>query len=273
MMLGVLLRIEWLKAVKRRFFWVAVGAFAVFIAIPAVERIRNVHRNPNLSYALPESWPDILGVAAGLGPFFVGVLMILLVAPEFTWHTARQNVIDGLSKERFYVGKVMLLAGLISFFIAIAMLVGVGGTLFSPSEGGPGILRPTDLSYLGGLALSLLLVGSAGLMLSVLIRSSGLALGALFLYLIVEGAVGRLISQAGGGLQRSVEYLPSNILDQLGDDLAHYPEVLADVNSRLTEHGLEPREFLDVEVLAIAALAYSALFLGLAFLSMCKRDL
>ena len=271
--LGVLLRIEWLKTVKRRAFWVAVGAFAVFTAIPAVEGVRGARRNPNLSYALPESWPDILGAATGLGPFFAGVLMILLVAPEFTWRTARQNVIDGLSKERFYAGKVMLLAGLVLLFIATAVLIGVGGTLLSPSEGGLGILRPTDLSYMGGLALSLLLVGSAGLMLSVLIRSSGPALGILFLYLIVEEAVGGLISQAGGALRRSAEYFPFNILDQLGDDLAHYPEVLADVNAERTERGLESWAFLDVEVLAVAALAYSAIFLGLALLSMRKRDL
>lgn len=126
---------------------------------------------------------------------------------------------------------------------------------------------------MGGLTLSLLLVGSAGLMLSVLIRSSGPALGILFLYLIVEEAVGGLISQAGGAMRRAAEYLPFNILDQLGDDLAHYPEVLADVNAERTERGLETWEFLGVEVLALAALAYSAIFLGLAFLTMRKRDL
>lgn len=272
-MLGVLLRIEWLKTVKRRSFWVVVGAFTVFTTIPTVEEIRGARRNPNLSYALPESWPDILGAVTGLGPFFVGVLMILLVASEFTWRTARQNVIDGLSKERFYAGKVMLLAGLILLFIAAAVIIGVGGTFFSPSQGGPEILRPVDLSYMGGGALSLLLLGTAGLMLSVLIRSSGPALGILFLSLVVEEAVDRLISQVGGAMRHLAEYLPFNILDQLGDDLAHYPEVLAEVNAERAEYGLEALEYLDVEVLAIVALVYSAIFLGIAFLSMRKRDL
>ncbi len=271
--LGVLLRIEWLKTVKRRSFWVAVSAFALFTAIPAVEGVRNARRSPSLAYALPESWPDILGAATGLGPLFAGVLMILLVAPEFSWRTARQNVIDGLSKERFYAGKVIVLAGLALLFMATAVLIGVAGTLLSPGEGGSGILRPTDLSYMGALALSLLLVGSAGLMLSVLIRSSGPALGILFLYLIVEEAVGGLMSRAGGALRRAAEYLPSNILEQLGDDLAHYPDVLAQVNVERTERGLESWEFLGVEVLAVAALAYSAVFLALALFDMRKRDL
>ena len=271
--LGVLFRIEALKAVKRRAFWVAVAAFALFIAIPAVEGVRNARRYPNQAYGLPESWPDILSAATGIGPFFVGVLMILLFAPEFTWRTGRQNVIDGLSKERFYAGKVIVLAGLILLFMAATVLIGVGGTLLSPGESGPGILRATDLSYMSGFTLSLMLVGSAGLMLSALVRSSGSALGILFLCLIAEQAATGLISRAGKPLRHAVGYLPSNILEDLGDDLAHYPEELAEVNAERAELGLEPWEFLDVEILAIAALAYSANFLVIAFLSLRRRDL
>ncbi len=271
--LSILFRIEVLKAVKRRAFWVAFGAFTVFTAIPAVEGVRYAHRNPDFAYALPESWPNILGAATGLGALFVAVLMILLFAPEFSWRTGRQNVIDGLSKERLYAGKVIVLAGLILLFMVTPALIGVGGTLLSPGEGGPGIIRSTDLSYMGGVALTLLLCGSAGLMLSALLRSSGPALGVFFLYLVVEEAVTGLMSRAGEHLQAVTEYLPFNVLEFLGDDLAHYPEELAEVNTVRAEGGLEPREFLDVEVLAIAALTYSAIFLVTAFLSMRERDL
>ena len=182
-------------------------------------------------------------------------------------------MIDGLSKERFYAGKVIVLAGLVLLFLGTAALIGVGGTLLSPGEGGPGILRSTDLSYMGGFALSLLLVGSAGLMLSALLRSSGPALGVLLLYLVAEQAAAGLMSQASRGLRDAAAYLPSNILEDLGDDLAHYPEELAEVNAERAEGGLEPWEFLDVEVLAVWALTYSAICLGLAFLSMRQRDL
>ncbi len=272
--LSVLLRIEVLKAVKRKVFWVAVGAFVVFATIPTVEGVRNTRRNPNLAYALPESWPDILGTAAmGPGPFFVAVLMILLCAPEFSWRTGRQNVIDGLSKERLYAGKAIVLAGLILFFIATPVLIGVGGTLFSPSEGGPAVIRSTDLSYMGGLALILLFFGSASLLLSALLRSSGPALGVFFLCLIAEEAVTGLMWRTGERLRAATQYLPFNVLEALGDDLVHYPEELAKVNTELAERGSGPWEFLDLEVLAIAALTYSSIFLAISFLSMRKRDL
>ena len=116
---GVLFRIEGIKAVKRRAFWVATGAFALFTAIPIDALAHSAHRVPELDFALPESWPTILTNVAMLGPFFVGMLMILLVAPEFTWRTGRQNVIDGLSKERLFTGKVMVLAGLVLLFVAL----------------------------------------------------------------------------------------------------------------------------------------------------------
>lgn len=272
--LGVLLRIEWLKAVKRRAVWVTVAAFAALTAIPAVERVRSARSDPGASYALPDNWPDILGNAAGLGPLFTGVLMILLFAPEYAWRTARQNVIDGLSKERLYAGKVMLLAGLVLLFMATTVLIGVTGTTLSPGEGGPGFIRSSDFSYMSGLALGMLVFGSAGLTLSVHLRSSGYALGILFLYLFVEEGVARLMLGAGPeALRGAAEFLPFNVVEDLGDDLAYYPEVLAEVNADRAERGLASFEFLDVGVLATAALAYSAFFLGLALLNMRTRDL
>lgn len=272
--LRVLLRIEWLKAVKRRAFWVAVAALAAFTALPAIQMVRDARSDPNAGFALPESWPEVLGTAAGIGPLFIGVLMILLVAPEFSWRTARQNVIDGLSKERFYAGKVMLLAGLVLLVMAAMVLIGVGGAMLSPGAGGPGFVRSSDIGYMIGLALGMLLFGSAGLMLSMHLRSSGAALGILFLYLFVEEGVARLMLGTGRESLRSVaEFLPFNVVEDLGDDLAHYPEVLAEVNAERAEGGLAPLEFLDVEVLAVAALAYSAFFLGLSLLTMRRRDL
>ncbi len=272
--LRVLLRIEWLKAVKRRAFWVAVAALAAFTALPAIQMVRNARSDPNAGFALPESWPEVLGTAAGIGPLFIGVLMILLVAPEFSWRTARQSVIDGLSKERFYAGKVMLLAGLVLLVMAAMVLIGVGGAMLSPGAGGPGFVRSSDIGYMIGLALGMLLFGSAGLMLSVHLRSSGAALGILFLYLFVEEGVARLMLGTGRESLRGVaEFLPFNVVEDLGDDLVHYPEVLNEVNADRAERGLVSLEFLDVEFLAVAALAYSAFFLGLSLLNMRRRDL
>lgn len=276
-MAGVLLRIELLKAVKRRAFWMALGLFATFNIIGTIVAIRDAQRYPQDPYAppfaLPDSWSDILRETVTVGPFFVAVLTILLFAPEFTWRTGRQNVIDGLSKERLFAGKIMVLAGLVLLFLATPLLIGGGGALFSPSEGGPVLVRPTDLSYMGGYFLVLLLFGSGALMLASLIRASGPALGVLLLYLIVEELLSGLMSRIGEAWQEATAYLPLNVFEDLGNNLVHYPERLAAVNESRAKRGAAPLEFLDVEVLAIAALAYSAIFVLIAFASMRRRDL
>ena len=127
---------------------------------------------------------------------------------------------------------------------------------------------------MSGLALGMLVFGSAGLMLSIHFRSSGAALGILFLYLFVEEGVARLMLGSGRmALRNAAEFLPFNVVEDLGDDLVHYSEVLAMVNADRAERDLVPFEFLDIEVLAVAALAYVAFFLGLSLANMRKRDL
>ena len=272
--LSVLIRIEALKAMKRPVFWVTVGIFCMFNLGYAVFFVYGAYRIPGLTYALPESWPAILMSLRSAGAYFIPVLTILLCAPEYSWRTGRQNVIDGLSKERYYAGKAVLLTGLIPLFLIIAMVIGLGGTLFSPSEGGPEFIRWVDLRYMGGVTLNLLLLGSLGLMLATLIRSAGAALGVLFVYLIVEEVLAGLML-FGSGITRAIaKYLPLNVAQGLRDDMAYYTTTLIPLNPDQAELGLNPlSNYPEVGALIIAALTYSGLFLYAAFLIMRHRDL
>ena len=271
--LGTLIRIEAIKAAKRPAFWITLGFFAALNVMSVVDNVRRARRSTTFNYSLPESWPEILSILPMAGALFVGVLMILLFAPEFSWRTGRQNVIDGLSKTRLYTAKVFVLGGLVALFLTMVVCMGVIGTLFSPSEPSGDGLQATDYSFLAGCFLSLLLFGSAGVMFSALIRSSGAAIGILFLCFFMEKAVTELMERAGEFMRRITEYLPFNAAEDIGDDLAHYPEELARVNVNLTEMGAEPIEFLDVEILVAILLAYSTLFLVTGLLSMRARDL
>ena len=272
--LGMLFRIEALKTTKRLAFWVTTGIFAGFNVIFAVTQVRQAIRRPDIvSFALPDSWPEILQPPASIGPFFLGVTMILLFAPEFSWRTARQNVIDGLSKKRFYTGKIIVLAALVALFLVIPVVVGYVGTLFSPSEGGSPIVGPADTNYMIAYGLGLVLWGSAAFMLAALVRSSGPAMGILFVYLLVEQILSQLMSQASEALGSVADFLPAEVQTTLAEPLMHYPEMLAQENARRAEQGRALIEFHDFELLAGVALAFSAAFLITAFLSMRKRDL
>ncbi len=270
---GVLLRIEAIKATRRRAFWVALGVFFALFLFDVLRSVQVATVRPTVPFALPESWPRILGMPSFLGPVFLGILLILLVAPEFSWRTGRQNVIDGLSKERFYAGKLLVAGLLVALFLVLPIVIGGIGATLSPSEGGPTIVRKLDFSLMAGYGLALLMWGSAAIMLACLVRSSGPAMGVLLLYVLIEGFSGDVLARVSGILEKVVDFLPFAICQALVDPLAHYPDMLADENAQRAARGQDPIEFLDMEILVTAALAYSLVFLASGFLSVRRRDM
>ena len=270
---GVLVRIEALKTVKRLGFWVTTGIFFVFNVAFAIGNVRTDSARPGYTYALPGSWPEILQVFANVGPFFLGVTMILLLAPEFSWRTARQNVIDGLSKERFYAGKLMLLLALLVLFAAIPVAVGGTAALLGPSESSSPLVGPADFNYMIAYALGLLVWGSGAVMLAALLRASGAAMGIMFVYLLVEQIVAEMLGRSSDMVASLLEFLPAELHGSLADPLMHYPQMLAERNAARAEQGIPPLEFPDFGLAVALALAYSALFLATAFLTLRRKDL
>ena len=269
----MLIRIEALKTSRRLGFWVTSGIFAAVNAIFAANSLGNAIRNPHSAFSLPDAWSEILQLPANIGPFFLGVTMILLFAPEFSWRTARQNVIDGLSKERFYAGKLILLSVLVALYLALPIAIGAAGALVSPGESGSPIVRLVDLNYMLACGLGLLLWGSGAFMLAALLRSSGPAMGILFVYLLVEKILSQVLANASEALHSALGFLPAKVFESLADRRLHYPEMLERDNAMRAEQGRPLLEFLDFGLVAGVALAYSAAFLGAAFLSMRRRDL
>ena len=269
---GTLFRNELLKTRKRLAFWVTLGLFTLIKGGETIDSVRREMEDADQVFSIPASWSDILATPTNMGPFFLALLTILLVAPEFQWRTARQSVIDGMSKERFYAGKVMVLAGLAALFFVLPLALAGAGVLASPGDNGPDLLRSTDLSYMLGYLLCLLIFGSGALMLAVLVRSSGPALGVFFAYFLVEQFLGFFLSRFDS-MRDVVRHFPRALEQTLADARFHYPELLAATNARRAENGQPLLEFLDYGVVVALALVFVAAFLAIAFASMRKRDL
>ena len=264
----VLWRIETLKAVKRPACWVTLGVFTVFNAIAILSS-----GGPSSEASFPDAWRGIIEPAINLGPVFLAALMILLFAPEFRWRTARQNVIDGLGKEQFYWGKVLLLVPMIAVFIAIPTVIGVLQVARTPGAGGGAFIEPMDFNYMLGFVAALSLWGTAALMISALIRAAGAGLGLLFLYFICEQIVTALLSLRWNALERVFEFLPGQLYQTITDTPLYYPEVLARTNAARAERGQDLLVYPDLWIPLVAAMAYVVLFLGLAYVNMRRRDL
>lgn len=263
---------EVLKARKRRAFWVVLVLFLVPLVGETVDNVLWELDDPTRSFSLPDDWIGIFAYPTNAGPYFVGVLMILLFAPEFRWRTARQNIIDGLSKDRFFAGKLMVLGVLVALFFALSVGVGGSAALLSPGDSGPTLVRGVDLSLFGAHALGLTLFGSAALMLAATLRASGPAMGILVVYTALEGFTAYLLNRFES-LESISDFLPHRVFRTLILPGRHYPEVLAEINAERAAIGRPPVEYLDLGVLVAAALSYIAAFLAIAYLAMRKRDL
>lgn len=273
--LGQLIRIETLKARKRVALWVTTGVLAFLCCIGVLMPLSNAIQGGDSSFpfAFPFVWRSALQVPGVMGPLFLGVLTILLMAPEFGWKTARQNVIDGLSREQFYVGKVVVLVQLLLLFMIIPILITIVAVLLSPDQGPGAFVEATDLNRLLGYLLALALWGSVGFLLAALIRSAGAAAGAMLLYYLVENILRNLIRLQVPEAEPYLGFLPTGIFDTLDDLNLYYPEMLAAVNAIREENGGLPLEYPELWMLAAALLAWVAAFMALAFFVTRRRDL
>ncbi|MFW6201386.1 MAG: ABC transporter permease subunit [Gemmatimonadota bacterium] len=216
MTVAALVRNERIKTLRRPAFRVAVIAFTALIGLNFIgDFIFRIRQDEPLR-TLPDAWAWILGEMAVVAAFFGAVVTILLVASEFAWRTARQNVIDGISKERWFLGKLLLLPVLALGFVLLEVVIGGGVALVSTVRAGtPGALvEGTDLAHTAGVGLAALGFAGLALLCAIVVRGAGAALGVFFLYLaVVEPLVGGLLRYAGA--DAVARYSPMNAFTAL----------------------------------------------------------
>lgn len=162
MMFGMLFRNESIKTFKRPAFWVTYGFFLFIMTMEFGSDYFNARSDPERTFDLPGSWQSILGNNTDVALIFGSVLILLLIASEFSWRTARQNVIDGLSKEQFFLAKLLVVPLIGLLFIGGQVLVGTTfallGTDFSTLT--EPLITRVQWSALGGFYLAFLGYGS-----------------------------------------------------------------------------------------------------------------
>ncbi|MFN8273284.1 MAG: ABC transporter permease [Flavobacteriaceae bacterium] len=142
-------------------------------------------------FNFPFIWHFNTYVAAIL-KFFLAVVIVSMMANEYSYGTLKQNLIDGLSKREFITSKFLMVvtfAAISTVFVFVISLI--LGLIFS-SYNELGIIF-SDLEYL--LAYFVKLVGffSFCLFLGILIKRSAFALGFLLIWNIIEGIISGLL--------------------------------------------------------------------------------
>ena len=273
---GVLARNEWFKTRKRPAFYVTLGFFTFVTLMDHGESAFRARRDVDYTYGLPEAWSSVFSGDSVLMLIFGSIALIMLISSEFTWRTARQNVIDGLSKAQWFWGKVMLLPLLGVLFLAVKVLIGGGAALLGSGLGvGSGPAFPLSVvAASGALLLAFCSVGGLALLFSLTIRSSGPAMAVWFFWIALgEQLVPQLLGRAFPALRPALGMLPFNAAQRLlefasFDPVAYERLVLA---AQEAERAVPELPSLTLS-LAVNA-AWVVAFLGIGYVLYQRKDL
>ena len=135
-------------------------------------------------FNFPYIWHFNTFVAA-LFKIFLAVVIVSMMANEYTYGTLKQNLIDGLSKKEFILSKFLVVG---SFALASTVFVFIMSLIlgYSFSSYTEFAIVFTDLEYLLAFFIKLFAFFSFCLFLGILVKRSAFALGFLTLWFIAE---------------------------------------------------------------------------------------
>jgi ABC-2 type transport system permease protein len=188
------------------------------------------------------------------------MIIIILVTNEYSFLTIRNNIINGLSRTDFLLSKVYVA---ILFSIAATLLIFLTGTIL-------GLIYSTTINFHVFFGKMIFLLGYFvetltfllfSMMMGILVRRTGFAIGVLFVYPIIELIIQQKVPE-------SVQpFLPLNAMNHIlrtpNTSLIQFksPEFNVDLQT-----GLHSQDI-------IVALLYAALFVGVSLWVIRKRDL
>jgi ABC-2 type transport system permease protein len=222
-----LLKIEWLKIknygafkILSIFFvaGVVLANYVVFIVNKNI--VSNTPGGSMLSfspYNFNLTW-QTTSYATGYLLILPAMIIIMLLTNEYTFKTNRQNIIDGWSRHEFITVKLILafIIALISTILVFLTALGFGfasGTSFSFD----------GFSHVGYFFLKALSYNMFAVLISVLVKKTGFAIGLYFIYLAAENFISQMLDMwsVKMKLDKTIDlgsigdYLPINAADGL----------------------------------------------------------
>lgn len=214
---------------------------------------------------------------AAIFKFFLLLVIVSMMANEYSNKTLKQNLIDGLSKKEFILSKfytVIALAFISTFFVFIVSII-LG---YSYSDFNEFSIVTTDLEYL--LAFFIKLVGffSFGLFMGILVKRSAFAVGGILVWFfgesILKGYLFWQFKDASDTTERVnsiMQFLPlesiSNLIKEPFTRLSAVKTVAKQVGEDLS------KDFSVQTSDLIIVLVWISIFIYLSYALLKKRDL
>ena len=216
---------------------------------------------------------------ASLFKLFLAVIIVSMMANEYTYGTLKQNLIDGLNKKEFILSKfyVVLIFALVSTIFVFIMSLILG---YSYSTDAETSFAFTDLDFLVAYFIKLVAFFSFCLFLGILVKRSAFALGFLVAWYFVEKIIYGFIkfTVLGGTYKTSnfadtlIQYFPLEAMGNLIKEPISRLKTIQSIESMLG--GSENLKIYNVHFSEIAiVIVWIIIFILTSFYILRKRDL
>lgn len=225
-------------------------------------------------FNFPYIWHFNSWVAAWL-KLFLAIVIVSIMANEYSNRTLKQNLIDGLSKKEFLTSKFLTVIAfsLIStiFLFIVSLILGL---LFSDYNEASIIF--TDLEFIFAYFLKLVGFFSFCMFLGILIKRSAFALGFLIFWQIIEG-IFYLISALfkwkfkSNVIDHIIPFLPLESMSNLVNEPLSRLNFIQSAANQLGENFQRDYHVHWHEILIV--LGWTTIFVYLSYRLLQKRDL
>jgi ABC-type transport system involved in multi-copper enzyme maturation permease subunit len=224
-------------------------------------------------FNFPFIWHFNTYIAAIL-KLFLAIVIVSMMANEYSYGTLKQNLIDGMSKQEFVLSKfltVVLFALASTVFVFVMSLI-LGYSFSSYTELG---IVFSDLEYL--LAYFVKLVGffSFCLFLGVLVKRSAFAIGFLFVWNILEGIANGVLSfkifPKSETAANIMQFFPLEAMSNLIVEPFTKLSIIRNIKTTIGANDIKDYDVHFTSILIV--LVWTALFVFFSYKIIQKRDL
>lgn len=211
---------------------------------------------------------------ASLLKFFLAIVIVSMMANEYTYGTLKQNLIDGMSKQEFIYSKFLAVIafalGSTFFLFVMSLILG----LFFSAYNEVGIIF-SDLEYMLAYFIKLVAFFSFCLFLGILVKRSAFAIGFLFVWWIVENILRLILSirlfPEGNTAENIMQFMP---LESMANLIKEPFSRLSVIKTIGTQIGVNDIKDYSVHWYSlIIVLMWITIFIFLSLQLLKKRDL
>lgn len=206
---------------------------------------------------------------------FLALVIVSMMANEYTYGTLKQNLIDGLSKKEIIQSKllVVLLFALSStvFIFIMTLLLGYSFSSYTETS-----IVFTDVAYIGAFFVDLLAFFSFCLFAGILVKRSAFAIGFVIMWYIAEwityGILSNKVFHNEELTYKVTSYFPlisvSNLLMEPFTRFKAYKTIENQLNANVI-----PKDYSIHWDNVVIVLVWTAIFMFLSYRILKKRDL